>query len=88
MKTMSEEEFRAKQISHMEASEKFQARMTTAIFGDEQAKIKGLAQRQQDSEDYIEKDKKFKAKVAGGLFVVSVAGVPLWEWLKKHFLGL
>lgn len=85
---MSDEDFKEKMLQHVTDTEKFQARMTTAIFGDEQAKIKGLAQRQSDTEDYIENDKKFKQKVAGGLFVVSIAGVPLWEWVKHKLLGM
>lgn len=80
---MSEDEFKVKMLAHAESQEKFQQKVSTALFGDQDAQIPGLAKRVSDSEKYIEKDKKFKQKVAGGLFVISIAGVPITEWIKQ-----
>lgn len=75
------EEFRV----HAQKSSEFQQKVSTAIFGDKDAEILGLAKRVKDAENYIDEDKKFKAKVAGGLFISIPIFGAVWEWVKHKF---
>lgn len=84
---MSDEEFKTKALTHFEETRQFQDEMRVAVFGNERAQIPGLAKRVNELEEYKSKDERFKQKVAGGLFVISIAGVPFWEWVKKQ-IGL
>lgn len=56
-----------------------------AIIGNEKLGQEGIIPRLNKAEQYIQNDKIYKAKVAGGLLV----GVPLLDgfihWLRKHF---
>lgn len=85
---MSDEEFKQTMLAHAKESKEFHAKVSTALFGDEDSEIIGVAKRVKNLETYKDADEKFKQKVAGGLFVISIAGVPLWEWIKHKFLGL
>lgn len=82
---MSDDDFKSKMLASQAEIHSQLMRLNTAVLGDEEAEIKGLAQRTKANEDYIEKDKAFKNKVAGGLFLA----VPLFgmvvEWVKKHW---
>jgi len=55
-----------------------------AIIGNPAFGQKGIVPRLNELEDYQQKDKLYKAKVAGGLFI----GVPLLDaflhWIGKH----
>lgn len=82
---MSDDEFKSKMLKHAEESSKFQAKVSTALFGDEDSQIDGLALRVKNVEKYVEDDKKFKAKVAGGLFIsIPIVGA-IWEYIKHKF---
>lgn len=56
-----------------------------AIIGNEKLGQEGIIPRLNKAEQYIQNDKIYKAKVAGGLLV----GVPLLDafihWIGKHF---
>jgi hypothetical protein len=57
------------------------ARLETSVMGDEKAGVKGIVKTQKEHSEYIEKDKKFKAKVAGGATVFGI----LWTLLLKFW---
>lgn len=65
------------------------ARIETAVIGDKQAGIEGLAERMHKAEKYQENDKKLKNKIAGGLFISVPLLTLAWEftkdWIQKHF---
>jgi len=83
--SMSDEDFKLKMLRHAEESSKFQAKVSTALFGDEESQIPGVAKRLTDVEQYVKDDEKFKAKVAGGLFIsIPVIG-GIWEYIKHKF---
>jgi len=60
----------------------------TAIVGNPNTGVTGLAQRVSKLEDYKETDEKLKAKVAGGLAIGTPILVGLYHWLLDHLLGL
>lgn len=45
--------------------------MKTALLGNPEFGVNGLAQLVKNNAEYIEKDKKFKAKAVGGLAVIQ-----------------
>lgn len=54
-----------------------------ALKGDEYSGTKGMIQRQTETEQYIEQDKKIKQKIAGGILVLSAVGsVVIWGLTK------
>lgn len=55
-----------------------------AIVGNPEMGHHGLVSRVRDVEDYQQKDKEFKHKVAGGLAVGTPILVAFWHWLLKH----
>ena len=58
-------------------------RLEIAVLGDKPAGVSGLAKRVHDTEKYIEADKKFKARAAGGLGVLGVLwGLTIKFWDK------
>lgn len=58
-----------------------------AVVGNLRLGNKGIVVRLQEAEDYIEKDKKFKQKVAGGIAVGTPILVVLWHKIQA-LLGL
>jgi len=81
---MGDEDFKAKVLSHIEETKKFQQKVSVALFGDDDSEIVGLAKRVKDAEAYIEKDKKLKWMGAGVIaFVTAVAthAKEFWHWL-------
>jgi len=67
----------------MTDSEKLNA-VYNAIVGDNLGN-KGIVARMAEVEDYQEKDKKFKNRVAGGLFVANFGFATFWSYILKHF---
>lgn len=55
----------------------------TAIVGNESLGQKGIIPRLNDVEKYQQKDKLYKAKVAGGIAVGTPIFVAFWHWLTK-----
>lgn len=59
-------------------------RIETALLGDSEMRIDGMAKKVDLHERYIERDKNMKAKVAGA----GIVAIPLlseaWQWIKEH----
>jgi len=68
-------------LKGQEECKQFLKRLETAVLGDKPAGVTGLAKRVHEAERYIEADKKFKARAAGGLGVVGV----LWGLIIKFW---
>lgn len=85
---MTDDEFKSVMVKHISDTEKFQQKVETALFGDDDSQIPGLAKRVHDNEKYIEKDKRFKQKMAGGVAVMTPALVLAWDWIKQHILNI
>lgn len=73
---MSDEDFKAKAMVHFQEQKEFQIRMETAVLGDKDAGIKGLANRVSETEKYISRDKKMKWMGAG-----IIAFIAWWKSL-------
>jgi hypothetical protein len=56
----------------------------TAIVGNEEMGHEGLVTRVKRHEKYIEDDRKFKNKVAGGVAVGTVAATGIWTFIREH----
>ena len=59
-------------------------RIETALLGDSEMQIDGMAKKVDSHEKYIERDKNMKAKVAGGGIVAIPLLSEFWHWIKEH----
>lgn len=59
-------------------------RIETALLGDSEMRIDGMAKKVDSHEKYIERDKNMKAKVAGAGIVAVPLLSELWQWMKEH----
>lgn len=91
---MSDEDFKSKMLEKLDnfdkrfaSHETKQAEIYDALVGSK-LNPNGIIKRVEIAEDYISKDKTFKNKVAGGLFLaIPIFGIVV-EWFKKHILGI
>ena len=73
-------------MNHVKETRDFHIKVDTALFGDDEAEIPGLAKRVKAAEKYIETDKKLKTKIAGGIAVGTPLLVVLWDRI-QHWAG-
>ena len=59
-------------------------RIETALLGDSEMQIDGMAKKVDSHEKYIERDKNMKAKVAGAGIVAIPLLSEFWHWIKEH----
>jgi len=60
----------------------------TAIVGNQNTGVKGLASRVDSLEAYKESDEKLKGKIAGGLIIGTPILIGLYHWFLDHFFGI
>lgn len=59
-------------------------RIETALLGDSEMRIDGMAKKVDSHDKYIQKDKELKAKVAGAGIVAIPLVSEAWHWIKEH----
>lgn len=59
-------------------------RIETALLGDSEMQIDGMAKKVDSHSKYIQRDKELKAKVAGAGIVAIPLVSEAWHWIKEH----
>ena len=82
---MSDNDFKREVLMGIAKLQNQVTRLNTAVMGDDESEIQGIAQRTKKNEDYIEADKKLKWMGAGIFLVIAAYASDLKDFITHLF---